>query len=517
MWSLVISLLVLQQYCDNVAGATAEPTDGAYWNTYGEEQIKKAIERENLNQNVAKNVIVFLGDGMGVTTNTAARIFKGQLAGQTGEEANLVWDEFPHVALSKTYNTNRQVSDSAGTGCALFTGVKTKYEVIGVDDTIEFAKCSTAEEAAVDSVLVSAEEAGKSTGIVTTSRVTHATPANLYAHSASRHWEHDGKMPAEEAAEGCIDIGAQFFENAKDVEVVLAGGRGYLSGTNTADPEYPDKNGLRVDERNIIEEWQQHHQDQGDQSSYVWNEADFNAVNPEETDFLLGLFEPSHMQYEHQRVNDPAGEPSLAEMTEKAIQILQKNEKGFFLMVEGARIDHAHHYGNAFLALTDVQAMDKAVNKTLEMVNLEETLIIVTADHAHVMTINGYPQRGNPLFGVNDNEMGTDGLPFATLSYAMGPGANLELDSLNKTGKRRNLTEEEISDPEFLNPALIPTKFENHGGQDVAIFATGPRAHLFHGVHEDTYVAHVIRYASCTGNYDNNACTGKKKKTRKVQ
>ncbi|XP_072028161.1 alkaline phosphatase, tissue-nonspecific isozyme-like [Amphiura filiformis] len=459
MWSAVISLLVLQQYYDNVAAATAEPTDANYWNTYGKEQIKKAIKTERLNQNIAKNVIVFIGDGMGVTTNTAARIFKGQLAGQTGEEANLVWDEFPHVALSKTYNTDRQVADSAGTGCALFTGVKTKYEVIGVDDTIEFAKCSTAEAAAVDSVLVSAEQVGKSTGIVTTARITHATPANLYAHSASRHWEYDGKMPAQEAADGCIDIGAQFLENAAQVEVVLAGGRGYLTGNNTADPEYPDKNGLRADGRNIIEEWQQLHQDQGDQSSYVWNAADFNAVKPGETDFLLGLFESSHMQYEHQRVNDPAGEPSLTEMTEKAIHILQKNDMGFD-PIFCARIDHGHHDGNAFRALTDAQELDKAVAKALELVNLEETLIIVTADHSHVMTINGYPKRGNPLF----------------------------------------------ADPDFVNPALIPTKYENHGGQDTAIFATGARAHLFHGVHEDSYVAHVIRYASCMGMYMDDTC-----------
>ena len=84
-------------------------SDAKYWNEYGKDQIQRALKAEKLNRNIAKNVVLFIGDGMGITTNTASRILKGQLAGGTGEEASMVWDEFPHVALSKVswYSTTK--------------------------------------------------------------------------------------------------------------------------------------------------------------------------------------------------------------------------------------------------------------------------------------------------------------------------------------------------------------------------------------------------------------------------
>ncbi|WP_272990111.1 alkaline phosphatase, partial [Spongiibacter tropicus] len=113
----------------------------------------------------------------------------------------------------------------------------------------------------------------------------------------------------------------------------------------------------------------------------------------------FGLFNESHMQYEADRNNDIAGEPSLRDMTAKAIQILDNNPEGFFMMVESGRIDHAHHAGNAYGALTDAIELSEAVAKAVELTNPEETLIIVTADHSHVFTIAGYPKRGNPILG----------------------------------------------------------------------------------------------------------------------
>ncbi|MFD2404785.1 alkaline phosphatase [Azorhizophilus paspali] len=115
--------------------------------------------------------------------------------------------------------------------------------------------------------------------------------------------------------------------------------------------------GRRQDSRDLTAKWLAKYP----QSAYVWNKAGFDAVNPQQTRHLLGLFERSHMRYEADRKHDTAGEPSLAEMTEKAIKLLQQNKSGFYLMVEAGRIDHAHHAGNAYRALTDTVALAEAL------------------------------------------------------------------------------------------------------------------------------------------------------------
>lgn len=468
-----------------------------HWNDEARMALNEALNLK-MNYNVAKNVILFLGDGMDLTTQTAARIFKGQLNGETGEEGYLKWHKFPYVALSKTYNTDRQVPDSAGTGTAYLTGVKTKFGTIGFDDGIVRYDCAT-ESIGVpqESIAIRADKVGKATGFVSTTRVTHASPANLYAHVADRNWESDNDLTEEAVNLGCTDIAVQFAENAGFLRVVLAGGRREMMPESENDPEYPSKTGQRLDGRNIINEWLESKED--DNAVYVWNKADFDNVDPEGTDYLLGLFEHSHMKYERDREDDEAGEPSIAEMTEKAIEILSKDEDGFFLFVEGGRIDHGHHAGVAYNALRDTLAFEEAVEKALEMVDLDETLVIVTADHGHVMTMAGYPSRGNPILGINDIYIGDDGLPFSTLAYMNGPGAPQVHEAFNKTGKRPDLTNVDTTDPFYMQDALVPLVEleETHGGQDVGIFAIGPMAHLFHGVHEQTYVNHVMRFASC--------------------
>ncbi|XP_071805867.1 alkaline phosphatase, tissue-nonspecific isozyme-like [Asterias amurensis] len=143
---------------------------------------------------------------MGITTVTAARILKRQLKGDHGEETDLEWDKFPSVALSKTYNTDRQVPDSAGTATAYLSGVKTKTAVIGLDDSAIKGDCKSSLNANVESVMISAQKSGKATGFFSTARVTHATPAALYAHSPHRDWVCDSDIPQKETDIGCIDI-----------------------------------------------------------------------------------------------------------------------------------------------------------------------------------------------------------------------------------------------------------------------------------------------------------------------
>ena len=190
------------------------------------------------------------------------------------------------------------------------------------------------------------------------------------------------------------------------------------------DPEDKDRKGSRKDGRNLVQEWQNRYSNSG---IFVWNKEQFDKLDAK-TPHVLGLFERSHMRYEADRLKDNGGEPSLAEMTVKSIDILSQNPNGFFLMVEGGRIDHAHHDANAYRSLEDMVAFDNAIKAALGKVNLDETLVIVTADHSHTLTISGYPKRGNPILETivepdGKPKLGKDGKPFTTLGYANGPGA----------------------------------------------------------------------------------------------
>eukprot|EP00058_Branchiostoma_floridae_P028592 XP_002614083.1 hypothetical protein BRAFLDRAFT_67331 [Branchiostoma floridae] len=431
---------------------------------------------------------------MGVSTVTAGRILKGQLAGRTGEEELLEMDKLPYSALVKTYNIDRQTPDSGATATAFLGGVKAKFYTVGVDGTVSFSDCAASLTGKVKSVLRHAHDAGKSTGIVVTSRVTHATPAASYAHAASRLWEHVGQVPTFAQALGCTDIALQLVQDNPFINVILGGGRAFLTTTNQTDPEYPGRKGFRTDGRDLIQEWQDGKQ--GSAARYVWRKAEFDQVDPAETEFLIGLFEPSHMQYSLDNEEDPAGEPTIAEMTSKALQILSKNPKGFFLLVEGSRIDLAHHDSKAAKALHDVIAFDDAIAVGKNMLDLDETLITVTADHSHTFTFGGYAPRGTPILGIVPEFIipdVLDGMPFTNILYGNGPGFRQE--------GRQNLTGVDTADKDYVQQSAVPMADETHSGEDVSVFADGPMAHLFRGLHEQVYVAHVMKYAACIGEY----------------
>jgi len=221
---------------------------------------------------------------------------------------------------------------------------------------------------------------------------------------------------------------------------------------------------------------------------------------------LLALFQPDHMQFEHDRPHDPAGEPSLAEMTVKAIELLEGNRRGYFLMVEGGRIDHAHHAGNAYRALTDTIALSDAVRAAVKAAD-RDTLILVTADHSHVLTISGYPERGSPILGLvkapgaTAPALAADRRPYATLSYANGPGFALidgQVDGAPRpvaSGRDQDLTAVDTSSPGFHQQSLVGMGSETHGGEDVALFASGPGAELARGVIDQNEIYHIMRRA----------------------
>ena len=185
-------------------------------------------------------MILFLGDGMGISTITAARILEGQMKGKTGEENRLAFESLPYTALSKTYSWDQQTSDSAPTMTAIVTGYKAREGMLSVNHTTVRGECNAAaiERTRLKTILELAAENGKSTGIVTTARLTHATPGALYAHTAVRDWEADSNLPTTDinsgqpcrGASGAVkDIARQLIEVSPTVrsslKVAIGGGR----------------------------------------------------------------------------------------------------------------------------------------------------------------------------------------------------------------------------------------------------------------------------------------------------
>jgi alkaline phosphatase len=212
------------------------------------------------------------------------------------------------------------------------------------------------------------------------------------------------------------------------------------------------------------------------------------------------------MHYESDRHNDKLGEPSLTEMTASTMELLAKNQQGYFLMVESGRIDHGHHAGNAYNALHDTielaDAGDYAVNHT----NPDETLIIVTADHSHVFTLAGYPKRGNPILGKvisvgsDQPKLAADGLPYTTIGYMNGRGfhdfhdetdADTVYDSEITEG-RADLSLIDTQRPGFHQEAHVPLESETHSAEDVSIYAKGVAAELVSGVNEQNMIFHIM-------------------------
>jgi len=498
-----------------VEPAVKGPETVADWWNAGQKFIadgKKIVP----NARKAKNVILFVGDGMGISTLTASRILEGQLHGKTGEENRLFFENFPNLGLSKTYSWDQQTPDSAPTMTAMVTGYKAREGMLSVNQNTARGECNADVLAAnaLPTILEQAAAAGKSTGVVSTARLTHATPAATYSHTSVRDWESDKEFasffPANYTA--CKnagvplvkDIARQLIEVSPAVKaslkVAMGGGRTYFLPKTMKDPEYTTTSGRRQDGRDLTSEWVS---SRGAKANYVWNKASFDAIDPAKTDYLLGLFEPSHLQYEADRAKDTAGEPSLTEMTEKSIAMLKKNPNGFFLHVEGGRIDHAHHAGNAQRALLDTIELAKAVKKAYEMTDPNETLIIVTADHSHVFTIAGYPHRGNNILGLtaavpNDDgaavtvSLADDGKPYTTLGYQNGPGAAGTFSG----GSRVDLSSVDTTALNFMQQAVVPLAgSETHAGEDVAIYASGPKSYLVHGSMEQNWIYHVMREA----------------------
>jgi alkaline phosphatase len=462
----------------------------------------------------AKNVIFFVGDGMGVSTITATRVFSVGVAGQ------LVIDQFPYTALSKTYSADSITPDSAPTMSAMMTGVNTNQSVIGFGEGTEPNDFNhDGDGAAPLTLLEMAKARGMKVGVVSTAEVTHATPAATYAHINQRNNQNAIALQA-------LPTDATYNTRlGRGLDILMGGGRRHFVPSGVADEE--GGMGARTDGRNLRAEFQ------AAGYRYVWNTAGFNALAPQDLP-VLGLFERGHMEYEFDRPGDFGGEPSIKAMTVKAINLLEsatrRRSEGYFLHVESGRIDHAHHAGNAYRALTDTQALDEAIGAAAQLVDLRETLIIVTADHSHVFNIAGYPMRplqelpygvnsyspdyanaslaGNGILGLvydlNQTtgrvEESTDsgGVPYTVLGYHNGPGyrASARVDPRTDVFPGfLGVIPSGPSHPAYFQEAAVPLGSETHAGEDVAIYAIGPGAERVRGTVKNTHVFHVMKTA----------------------
>ncbi|WP_046168462.1 alkaline phosphatase [Chromobacterium vaccinii] len=422
----------------------------------------------------AKNMIFFLGDGMGPATVTAARIY------QYGESGKLNMEKLGRTARIKTFSNDAQTTDSAPSMSAYMTGVKMNNEVISMSSDTRAIEpnsdgtgnCGSNNGAPAATLLELAKAKGKAIGAVTTTRVTHATPAATYAHVCHRDAESDIIAQA-------VPGGAGY--NAKlgnGLDVLMGGGGKFLLPKASG--------GKRGDGRNLLQEFA------AKGYPVLQTGADLAAFDAKSASRVVGIFGKDHLEYELDRVKNKVDQPSLAQMTAAAIDVLSKNGNGYVLMVEGGRIDHALHGTNAKRALVDAVAFDDAIKTALAKVDLNNTLVVVTADHDHTMTINGYSKRGNPIHdiarGYSDGQPAkdADGAVYTTLVFGNGP---------NRKPTRVSVDSAAATADDYQQETGIRLSSETHGGGDVMLMSGGAGSKGFKGVMDNTKVFGLVKSA----------------------
>ncbi|MEG0295539.1 MAG: alkaline phosphatase [Clostridium sp.] len=294
--------------------------------------------KANASTKEVKNVIYLIADGMSTSTQTSARYYKDYQDGVLGND-KLMMDKI-QTGLVKTKWESGPITDSAPAGTALSSGFKTYNKHVGVKS----------DKTVVANVLEASEQSGKATGIIATSEIMHATPAAFSAHVGERS-EYNAIMKQ------------QIYQG---MEVVLGGGNKFLT---------PEAGGVRADGKNLISEIENLGYD------YV---TDRDGLKNSTSDKLWGMFAESDLAYEVDREEFRSEEPSLSEMTTKAIEVLEKDEDGFFLMVEGSKVDWAAHANDPIGAITDTIAFDEAVKVAVDYANQKgDTIVVVTTDHAN--------------------------------------------------------------------------------------------------------------------------------------
>lgn len=411
-----------------------------------------------------KNVIVMIGDGMGLGQMEIARLF------EYGKEGRLFMQSLPNVGLLQTYSADNFVTDSAAAGTALATGFKTYNGGVGVDE----------KGVTVDSILDVFKKNGSKVGVISTNTVFDATPAAFTASAATRA--------------SSDDIAKQLLEG--DLDVILGGGSINFGPTR--------KDGVDLiplfKEKGYI---------------YVTDKDGLQAVN--NADKLFGLFSPSFMSYLADRDNINSKEPNLVEMQAKAIEVLSKADKGFFLMVEGARIDHAAHAADVLGVWKETIDFDNAVREAVKWAEKDgETLVVVVSDHetmgfaaAEPMNIEGLkkievsPEFMAGLLVLNETKNGytSESIKEVFKKYAHIDLTDDEVVKFNSSILEKNgklypahkigweigsIIAEKYDVAVMSSAIRAKSKTGGHTGNMVPVFAYGPESHRFEGVLDNT-------------------------------
>lgn len=413
---------------------------------------KNAAEQGKNNGNKpVENVIYMIPDGFGANHASNYRIFKGEDA---------VWDQ--HIkGMYTTYSANKDITDSAAAGTAMAAGVKTNNGVIGIDP----------EGNKVKTILEASEEAGKSSGLVATSTITHATPASFASHVKSRNNE--------------TEIARQYIQES-GVDVLLGGGKNNF---------LPASEGGKQAELNLIKEAQEKGFEFVDTREQL---GDIEDINVDKGEKILGLFAGEALAPEFDRVDTE--QPSLAEMTETAIDALSQDKDGFFLMVEGSQIDWAGEDNDAAYAMHDTKAFEEAVQEAIEFAEKDgKTLVVVAGDHETGGISVGSATSSNANADILKNVTATGEFMAAQLNEDR---SNVKEVVFQYTGIQ--LTDDEMTfilqaddAKAAINEALSEragigwTRY-GHTAAPVPVFAFGPQSDDFVGFHDNTDLPKII-------------------------
>ncbi len=443
-----------------------------------------------------KNLILFVGNGYGIAPMTAARIYAA------GEEGALAVDAFPETALVRTYSRNASAADSAAAMSAYMTGVKVDNEVLSqTADTRAYGddgRPSAAHDettcpiagngTAVPTLLELAKGAGRSVGVVTTARVTQAVAAASYAHLCQRDGEN---TLAAQLVPGGPDANARLKEG---VDVVFGGGWEHFL------PKGDPRGSSRNDSRDLFAELR------AKGYAVIVRQSELVATGQPPVARMIGLFNRAQMSYEVDRLG--TNEPSLADMTTRAIDLLQRNAGGYLLVVEGGRIGEAIDGSTLRRALGDAQAFDQAIAAALAKVreldpDLRNTTLVVTADHDQTLVMNGdsvltgrsveaRPGVLGIVHGVDDPAQfapDRSGRPYTILATATGThrvkGSRAQAPAASDLG---------VADRGYRYESAVATTM-GIGGGDVMLSAIGANAARFHGTIDNTQVFALLRGA----------------------
>ncbi|MFG6119938.1 alkaline phosphatase [Thalassobacillus sp. B23F22_16] len=416
----------------------------------------EAAAKQDTGNSEIKNVIFLIGDGMGTSYTSAYRYLKDDPS--TPYTENTAFDE-DLIGMQETYSWDEEesITDSAAAATSMAAGIKTYNNAIAVD----------MEKNEVKTALELAKEKGKSTGLVATSQVNHATPASFGAHNESRH--------------NYNDIADDYFDEKVNgehkIDVILGGGTSYFDR----------------EDRNLTEEFQQ------DGFSYVDSREEMLNDDSEQ---VLGLFAPKGMDKMIDRTEDV---PSLKEMTSSALDRLSKNKDGFFLMVEGSQIDWAGHDNDVVAAMSDMQDFEEAYQEAIEFAKKDKhTLVVTTADHS----------TGGMAMG-RDGEYKWDPEPIKAakrtpdfMAAEIADGADVE-ETLSSYIDLE-LTQEEIQSVKDAADKGDTTEIDNaiehifdvrsgtgwttggHTGEDVIVYGYGPQSDQFAGLHDNHEIGQKV-------------------------